>query len=174
MGGRLAAVVSGGYPPGVYRWRSRAHVGAVGRELAGAGWAGYALAGGLADAGRLFEACAGTLSFPSWFGHTWEGLATCLGDLSWLAGSGHVLLWERYGSLARADQKSWRLAYEVFEGAMAVRIRYRAVPLYVLLRGAGPEHSPLSGAPIPVLPAVSAVASRSVNAGAGSRPRRAR
>src|SRR5207244_9292794 len=84
MGGRLAAVVTGGYPPGVYRWRSRAHIGAVGRELAAAGWAGYTLPGDVADAGRLFEECAGTLSFPSWFGHTWAGLADWLGDLSWL------------------------------------------------------------------------------------------
>jgi hypothetical protein len=171
MGGRLAAVVSGGCAPGVYRWRSHAHPGAVGRELAGAGWTGYALAGGVDDAGRLFEACAGTFAFPGWFGHTWESLADCLGDLSWLDGSGHVLLWERYGVLARADQKSWRLAYEAFEAAVALRIRYAAAPLYVLLRGSGPEHSPLTGAPIPALPAVNAA---TVSAAAASRPRRAR
>jgi hypothetical protein len=163
MGGRLAAVVAGGHPPGVYRWRSRAHIRAVSRELAGAGWVGYALPHGVADAGRLFEECAGMFAFPGWFGHTWEALADCLGDLSWLAGSGHVLVWERYGTLAYTDQKSWRLAYEVFQGAMAVRARSAAAPLYLLLRGVGPEHSPLDGKPIPVLPAASPAASRSAS-----------
>jgi hypothetical protein len=157
--------MAGEYPPGVYRWLSRAHPGALGRELAGSGWSGYELAG-VTDADRLFAGCAGIMAFPGWFGHTWEGLANCLADLSWLAGTGHVLVWERYGVLAEADAKAWRRAYETLERAVAVRIRYAVPPLYVLLRGSGPDVSPLDGTPIPVLP--------SVTASAGSRPRRVR
>ena len=147
---RLAAVVSGAYPPGVYRWRSRAHPGALGRELAGSGWSGYAL-DGVTDPVRLFEECAGIMTFPIWFGHTWTGLVDCLADLSWLPGAGHVLLWERYGLFA-ADAAAWHQAYEALERAVAARARYPVPPLFVLLRGSGPEVSPLDGTPIPVLP----------------------
>jgi hypothetical protein len=168
MPARLSALVDGAYPPGVYRWPSRAHPGALGRELAGWGWSGYELSG-VTDAARLFEACAGTLAFPAWFGHTWEGLADCLADLSWLSGTGHVLLWERYGVLAGVDPKAWRLAYETLERALAARVRYGSPPLFVLLRGTGPDASPVDGTPIPLLPA-----GNPVSGSAGSRPRRAR
>jgi hypothetical protein len=118
------------------------------------------------DAGRFFDGCAAALAFPSWFGHSWEALADCLTDLTWLRGDGHVLLWERYEVLALGDLKAWRRAYETLESAVAARVRYAAPPLYVLLRGTGPLASPVDGTPIPVLPPVSGTA--------GSRPRRER
>jgi len=173
---RLTALVSGAVPPGLYRWRSRAHPGAVRRELAAVGWGGYAMTGPVTDAGRFFDGCAAALAFPRWVGHSWlgrgggvmswEALADGLADLSWLPGYGHVLLWERYGMLADRDLKAWRRAYETLGGAPAARVRYAAAPLYVLLRGSGPQTSPVDGAPIPVLPAVTG--------SAASRPRRAR
>jgi hypothetical protein len=170
MAARLSALVAGQYPAGVYRWRSRAHPGALGRELTGLGWNGYAL-DGVGDPAGLFDEWAATLLFPAWFGHTWEGLADCLADLSWLPGSGHIVLWERYGALAGGDGKAWRQAYEALERAVALRLRYAAPPLYVLLRGGGPAASPVDGSPIPVLPlAPAATFSGSV----ASRPRRAR
>jgi len=179
---RLAALVRGDYPPGVYRWRSRAHPGAIGRELAGAGWAGYPLAGHeVTDAARFFDECASTLAFPAWVGHNWEALADCLADLSWLPGNGHVLFWEQYGRLAAGDLKAWRRAYETVESAVAARIRYAAPPLYVLLRGTGPDASPVDGKPIPVLPAAppstraaASPARVTASGSVGSRPRRAR
>ena len=166
MSGRLGVLVEARYQPGVYRWPSRAHTGALRRELAGVGWAAYLLSGEIDDARRLLQECARTLAFPSWFGNTWEGFAGCLADLSWLPATGHVLLWEHYGSLARADLKAWSRAYDVLERAVAGRVMDGAAPLYVLLRGTGPDRSPVDGAPIRPLPAVSA--------SAGSRPRRAR
>ncbi len=41
---------------------------------------------------RIAEA----LDFPDWFGHNWDALEDCLGDLSWRGGEGHVLLFERF------------------------------------------------------------------------------
>jgi hypothetical protein len=163
---RLSALVSGAVAPGLYRWRSRAHPGAVRRELTGVGWGGYALGGQVTDARRFFDGCAEALAFPGWIGHSWEALADGLADLSWLPAHGHVLLWERYGVLAAGDRKAWRRAYETLDGALATRVRYAAAPLYVLLRGTGPPTSPVDGAPIAVLPAVTG--------NAASRPRRAR
>ncbi len=152
--GRLGAVVRAAQPPGVYLWRSRAHHGAVRRELSALGWAAYPLNGRrITDANRSHEECARILAFPAWFGHNWDTLADCLSDLSWLRARGHVLIWDRYGVLARADARAWGRAYEVFQAAIASRAGTNMAPLYVLLRGLGPVSSPVSGAPIPLLDA---------------------
>ncbi len=156
MTGRLAGLVDGTRPPGVYRWRSRAHPSALRRELTRCGWGGYPLPGHeLTDGGRFLEACAGALAFPGWFAYTWAALGACLTDLTWLPGAGHVVLWERYGCLAGSDDTAWRHAYETMVRATGERVRYGAPPLYVLLRGGGPEESPVDGQPIPLLPSVS-------------------
>jgi hypothetical protein len=44
----------------------------------------------------VLEAIAKALDFPEWFGRNWDALEDCLGDLSWRAGSGHVLLFEGF------------------------------------------------------------------------------
>jgi len=137
--GRLEVVIGGGRPAGVYRWLSRAHTESVRRELSAAGWTAHVLDGrGLADAPGLFDRCAKVLAFPAWFGRNWDALADCLGDLGWLPGKGHVLLWEQYGVLARTDPAAWRRALAVFAAATESRRESGAAPLYVLLRGTGP------------------------------------
>ena len=47
---------------------------------------------------------AQALAFPAWFGGNWDALEDCLGDLSWSAASGHVLLLEHAGAL-QADER---------------------------------------------------------------------
>jgi hypothetical protein len=149
---RLGAVLTGARTPGVYRWLSRAHPEAVRRELAAAGWASHPLDGRVITAPKqLFETCARALAFPGRFGHNWDALTDCLGDLSWLPGRGHVVLWDRYGLLARADPKAWRLAYQSFADAAAVGERAGAPPLYLLLRGSGPTEHPDGPGTIPTL-----------------------
>jgi Barstar (barnase inhibitor) len=141
---RLASVVRGTREPGVYRWRSRAHPAALRRELAAAGWALHPVDGRrVTGAGEVFDALARTLAFPTRFRPGWDALADGLLDLSWLAGRGHVLLWDRYGALARADARAWERAHGVCAAAASARRRYNAPPLYVLLRGAGPADPPL-------------------------------
>jgi hypothetical protein len=44
----------------------------------------------------LFERLAEALDFPAWFGGNWDALEDCLGDLSWRAGGGHVLVFDGY------------------------------------------------------------------------------
>ena len=44
----------------------------------------------------LFERLAKALDFPAWFGGNWDALEDCLGDLSWRAGGGHVLVFDGY------------------------------------------------------------------------------
>jgi hypothetical protein len=124
----------------------------VGRDLAAAGWTLHRVDGGAVTSPvELFDRYATALSFPTWFGRTWDALADCLGDLSWLPGRGHVLLWDRYGVLARLDPKAWGMVCQVLSDAAEVRRAAGAEPLFVLLRGAGPVTRPLDGTPIPTL-----------------------
>jgi hypothetical protein len=140
---RLSGVVTGARPAAVYRWRSRAHPASVGRELAALGWGWYVLDGRtITGPASLFDQCADALAFPAWFGRTFEALADCLADLSWLPGRGHVLLWESAGVLARHDPRAWRQAYQVFSEAATGRPG-AAPPLYLLLRGADPADVPV-------------------------------
>lgn len=47
-------------------------------------------------AGDVFDAMARSLGFPDWFGRNWDALEDCLGDLSWRADAGRVLLLRTY------------------------------------------------------------------------------
>ena len=50
-------------------------------------------ADGARDKHTLLTRIADALEFPQWFGHNWDALADCLGDLSWLPPqSGYVFL----------------------------------------------------------------------------------
>lgn len=46
------------------------------------------------DKETLLRNFAAALGFPAWFGHNWDALEDCLGDLSWSDAPGHVLLIE--------------------------------------------------------------------------------
>jgi hypothetical protein len=51
----------------------------------------------------LLERLALALGFPDWFGAHWDALEDCLADLSWRAGTGHVIVLERQGELPVDD-----------------------------------------------------------------------
>lgn len=56
------------------------------------------------DKAELLQGIARALRFPDWFGHNWDALNDCLGDLSWNEASGHVVIfeqWEQLGSEVR-------------------------------------------------------------------------
>ena len=74
---------------GVYRTSGSAAVAEAARE------SGLQLAR-IAAEGDVLGRIAEALDFPDWFGHNWDALEDCLGDLSWRGGEGHVLLFERF------------------------------------------------------------------------------
>ena len=53
--------------------------------------------------GHLFNAFASALEFPAWFGQNWDALEDCLGDLSWRAAEGHVLMVLHHDRLPKDD-----------------------------------------------------------------------
>ena len=68
------------------------------------------------DKETLLQNFAAALRFPAWFGHNWDALEDCLGDLAWSDAPGHVLLIEgaragdEFGVLAdvlRSSAESW-------------------------------------------------------------------
>lgn len=134
----LTVIVDGSRPPGLYRWRSRAHPAAVSRDLAPVGVYCHVLDGArVFDRGSLFAVCAAVLRFPERFSDDWAGLSGCLADRSWLPGRAHVVIWEHFGILARHDAAAWESARDIF-GFQAARSGKDGPPLYVLLRGPGP------------------------------------
>jgi RNAse (barnase) inhibitor barstar len=54
--------------------------------------------GSVHDRTSAFTRIAQALEFPEWFGANWDALEDCLGDLSWLEGSGYLLLFDHTGS----------------------------------------------------------------------------
>lgn len=71
---------------------------------------------GFGDKEALLQNFAAALRFPAWFGHNWDALEDCLGDLSWSDAPGHVLLIEgaragdEFGILLdvlRSSAESW-------------------------------------------------------------------
>jgi hypothetical protein len=150
--GRLSAALGGKRPPGIYRWRSRAHPEAVRRELVAAGWALHLLDGRtVLTAPDALDAFAEVLAFPAWYGRTFDALADCLGDLSWLPAEGHVLIWDQWNALVSADAKGWRQAYDALSRAVETRQRAGVAPFYLLLRGPGPAGNPEGRGTIPIL-----------------------
>ena len=47
----------------------------------------------------LLERFATALAFPEWFGANWDALEDCLGDLSWRADTGRLLVIEGFETL---------------------------------------------------------------------------
>ena len=54
---------------------------------------------GVAGKAALLERFAAALAFPDWFGANWDALEDCLGDLSWRADAGRVLVIEGFETL---------------------------------------------------------------------------
>lgn len=141
---RLDPLFNGEREPDVYRWASRAHPASVTRELQRHGWSCAVLDGrSVTSSEQFLTACAQLLSFPVYFEYTWDGLAECLGDLSWLPpAKGYVLLYDDGAVFARHDPDGWARALAVLRAA-AVERSPRAAPLYVLLRRTGLREQPL-------------------------------
>ncbi|NMG63872.1 barnase inhibitor [Azoarcus indigens] len=90
---------------------------------------------GCVDKPGLLARLAGTLDFPDWFGHNWDALADCLGDLSWLAAEGYLIVLSRSRQLRSADPSSWETLLEILAEA-AELWREHGTPFHVFLTAA--------------------------------------
>ena len=69
--------------------------------------------------GAIIQALAVALQFPAWFGGTADGLADCLGDLSWLPRQGRVLVIADAARRLREDPRGMGLVLSCWLDASA-------------------------------------------------------
>lgn len=85
--------------------------------------------------GGLLARIAERLSFPDWFGHNWDALEDCLGDLSWLPARGYVVMLEDADVLAGTAADDFAVAVDIFQSA-AGQWHTEGVPFWVLVDAA--------------------------------------
>lgn len=127
----LAAVLAGRHDAGVHRWHNALHVPDVQHAVEHAGWTfGYVDGVTCESKQEIVGAVGAALSLPEQQDGDFDALDRFLADRS----TKTVLLWDGWGSLARAEPN-------VFEKVCHV-LGQRAdgePSLEVLLRGPGPE-----------------------------------
>lgn len=69
----------------------------------------------VSDKDSALAAIARDLRFPEWFGHNYDALVECLGDLEWLPESGIVLMFEDSEAWQHADPDSFGEVLEILQ-----------------------------------------------------------
>ncbi len=90
---------------------------------------------------RLLAQFARSLQFPHWFGHNWDALADCLGDLAWLPAPGYVLILEHTAALRARDADSFATVLDIL-GETVTRWADAALPFWVFVDGDGGKPHP--------------------------------
>lgn len=126
----LAAVLAGRHDAGVHLWHSALHVPDIQHAVEHAGWQfGYVDGVALESKKEVLGAIGAALDFPDHYGGNLDALRDCLRDLP----KHTVLLWDGWGSLARAEPEAFEKVRRVLE-----RGDRGDASLEVLLRGPGP------------------------------------
>lgn len=73
--------------------------------------------GGCDDKAGLLARIAAALHFPDWFGHNWDALADCLGDLSWLPAPGWRVEFADAGTLRQAAPETYATLVAILDEA---------------------------------------------------------
>jgi RNAse (barnase) inhibitor barstar len=73
----------------------------------------------ISDKAGLLRALGAALDFPDWFGHNWDALEDCLGDLSWIQSNCIVVVIQDAGTLQQCAPADYRVALEIFADAAA-------------------------------------------------------
>jgi hypothetical protein len=69
---------------------------------------------------ELMAHLAGALRFPSYFGHNWDAVDECLGDLEWIDADGYVLCVRQAATLWRHDPRQMAKLIQACECAAFV------------------------------------------------------
>ncbi|HVI59584.1 MAG TPA: barstar family protein [Luteimonas sp.] len=84
------------------------------------------------DKDEVLDGFAAALRFPEWFGHNWDALADCLGDLSWWPAGGYLLLLDHAAAWREADAAGFATLLDVL-GDAAAAWSARQVPFWALV-----------------------------------------
>jgi hypothetical protein len=114
----LQELLQDGRGNGIYRAPAGA-IAALRNAISAAGAQGLALdLNGVATKAQFLAACAKQLELPAEFGHNWDALADCLGDLAWDPPAARVIFWSHGGELARHAPDCVATALEIFEDSV--------------------------------------------------------
>ena len=132
----LAGLLAGRHSPGVYQWHTAFAPDDV-RHAVEKGGARFAYVDGWThqDKAEFLAEVGQALDFPDYYGQNFDALADCLSDVGEHV-DGTVLLWDGWGTLARAEPKAFSVALSVLGGRVNAD---RGTPFAVLLRGDGPD-----------------------------------
>lgn len=87
---------------------------------------------GAHDKDSLLQAIADGMDFPEWFGHNWDALADCLGDLGWQPAAGWLVILENADQVNGRAHEDFVSALQIFSAA-ADEWRERGVALWCLV-----------------------------------------
>ncbi len=122
-------------PSGLREFRSPRASDEIRASLEGQGIRSFVLdLRGVSDKAALLEAWAESVEAPGWVGRNWDALDEAARDLSWARAERYVMIVTGAGELASADPKSWQMALDILETAIA-EWETRGIPMLVLVRG---------------------------------------
>ena len=134
--GRLALVVDGRRPPGVYRVESAVLAGTLAAALRSHGVVSWVLdTTDVRDKAAFLSRCAADLALPAWFGHNWDALADYLEDFSWRPARGYVVLVTNGHEFAQHAPQDFDALLEIF--AAAATYWFAKDKLFLVLVDAG-------------------------------------
>lgn len=87
--------------------------------------------GQVVDKAALLDRLKTEFEFPDWFGQSWDALADCLADLSWLPARGYLLLLEHCDVFRARHAEDFSIALSIFAAA-ADAWRQEGIPFWVL------------------------------------------
>ncbi len=133
---RLAHLLTGGAPPGVYRFNSRAAAASLMAQAQAAGWHPSYLDGEqITSKAEFLAACAQACRFPAYFGDNFDALEDSLRDLAWApAARGYLVLYDAAWRFAGSEPANFHTALAIFQTAVEFW-QSTPTPMAVLLRG---------------------------------------
>jgi RNAse (barnase) inhibitor barstar len=72
---------------------------------------------GAADKSQLLTEIGHALEFPEWFGHNFDALADCLGDMAWRPAEGYLVILEHCDGIHGMAEDDFVAALQVFQQA---------------------------------------------------------
>jgi RNAse (barnase) inhibitor barstar len=134
---RLAALLEGVIPPGLYRFSSRAQPATIQAAAEQHGWRYFYIDGGaLIDKATFLRQFAATLEFPAYFGQNWDAFEEIMTDSHWPTARGYLIVYDDVANFATNAPQDWATALAILQAVVA-DWQSLARPLAILLRNVG-------------------------------------
>jgi hypothetical protein len=134
---KLAALLAGYYPAGVYQFVSRAQPVTIAMTAQVHGWRCFVVNGQrIHNKATFLQVCGAAMEFPGYVHHNWDAFEESVSDLSWAPAAGYLLLYDHVANFATQQPREWGMALTVLQEAVGTW-GAQGRPFFVLLRGVG-------------------------------------